>query len=110
MVTLPAFAGAVKVVVAPLSVLAGLKLDALHAVAGAQLQFTPMPAGSPVTVAAMVALVPVANDDGGGAVVLKATEITVALIAMAVLLAVALLLSTVVAVMVTALTGLEGAV
>ena len=73
--------------------------------AGVQLQFTPRVAGSPVTVAAMVAVAPAARDDGGGVV-----NATVALIAMEALLALIVLVVTEVAMSVTAATGALGAV
>ena len=73
MVTLPpvgAAAGAVYVVVVPLGVEVGLK--APHAVAGVQLQLTPRAAESFCTVAATLAVPPVASHAGG--VVESATE------------------------------------
>ena len=109
-VTLPAVEGAVKVVLVPLAVLAELKLDAPQDVAGVQLQFTPKPAGSPVTVAAMVAGALAARDAGGAMPEENATEITVALIAMERLVALIVLVVTEVAVTVTAATAVVGAV
>lgn len=67
--------------------------------AGVQVQFTPRPAGSPVTVAAMVVFPP-SNKDVGGAVV-SATEITVALMVIAGVLALTAGLVTEVAMMTT---------
>jgi hypothetical protein len=93
-------------VVAALAVPVGLNEP--QVAAGVQLQFTPRVAGSPVTVAAMVAVAPAARDDGGG--VVNATEITVALIAMEALLALIVLVVTEVAMSVTAATGALGAV
>jgi hypothetical protein len=93
-------------VAAVLAVPVGLKEP--QVLAGVQLQFTPKPAGSPFTVAAMVALAPSNSDDGGA--VVSVTEITVALIAMDGLLALIAGLVTDVAVMVTAVTAVAGAV
>ena len=66
MVTLPAAAGAVKVVAAPLAVCAGLKLPQLPV--GEQLQSTPSFEESFVTVATILAVAPVLRDVGGAVV------------------------------------------
>jgi len=58
--------GAVKVVLAPLAVDAGLKEP--QAEVGVQLQFTPPPPVSLVTVAETVAVALAASEDGGGEV------------------------------------------
>ena len=88
---------------AALAVLVGLNEP--QVLAGVQVQFTPRPAGSAVTVAAIVALPPSNSDDGGA--VVRATEITVASIVIVGLLANTAALVTEVAVMTT---GCEGAV
>jgi hypothetical protein len=101
MTTGPAVDPAVYTVVAALAVPVGLNEP--QVLAGVQVQFTPRPTGSPVTVAAMIALAP-SNSDNGGAVV-SATEITVALIVIAGVLALIAVLVTEVAVMTTVRVG-----